>query len=483
MKTKDQLFIGRKKELKLLNDLLEKKISSLVVIKGRRRIGKSRLIQEFAKGNNFFAFSGLPPLKQTTQQSQRNEFTKQLSLQTNYPEVQVDDWNKIFLLLNKEIQNQKNRIIVLLDEISWMGSKDPDFLGKLKNAWDNHFKKNSKLILILCGSVSSWIEKNIISSTGFFGRITLKITLEEMSLSDSNTLMEAVGFKRSSLEKFMLLAIIGGIPWYIELINPAYSANENIQNLCFEKDGILVDEFKFIFHDLFKRRAKICQKIVTNLANGPLERNKLVKLLHYPQSGSLNEYLEDLLISGFIAQDHSWSIKSGQNITLNQFRLKDNYLRFYLKYIATNFNKINKNQFSNTVVSSLPNWNSIIGFQFENLILNNRHLIYTKLGIKAEEIVYDNPYFQHSTSKQQGCQIDYLIQTRHNTLFICEIKFSKTEIPFSIIKEIKTKINKLSLPKGFACLPVLINVNGTNESVCEANYFFKIINFSELLQN
>lgn len=477
----DSIFIGRKKELAALNDLLAKKIASLVVIKGRRRIGKSRLIQEFAKNKKFFIFSGIPPLQQTTAQSQRNEFTKQLSAQTSCPEVQVDDWNKNFLLLNKEVQSQKSSIIVLLDEISWMGSKDPDFLGKLKNAWDNYFKKNPKLILILCGSVSSWIQKNIINSTGFFGRIALKCTLEELSLPESNALIESIGFKRSSFEKFMLLAITGGIPWYIELINPAYSANENIQKLCFEKDGILVDEFKFIFQDLFKRRANICKKIVTNLAKGPLERSKLITLLKYPKSGSLNEYLEDLLTSGFISQDHIWSIKSGLSITLNRFRLKDNYLRFYLKYIATNLDKINKNQFSNTITSSLPNWNSIIGFQFENLILNNRHLVYQQLGIKPEEIVYDNPYFQRNNSKQQGCQIDYLIQTRHNTLFVCEIKFSKTEIPFTIVNELKTKISKLVLPKGFACLPILININGVNESVHEANYFFKIINFSDLL--
>ena len=174
------LFTGRQRELRLLNDLLEKKVASLVVIKGRRRIGKSRLVEEFARNKPYYVFSGLPPSEQTTAQSQRDDFAKQLSIQTHLPELMADDWGKLFLLLAEKIKTQ--RAIILLDEITWMGSKDPDFLGKLKNAWDLYFKKNPNLILILCGSVSVWIEKNIISSTGFFGRIALKITLEELSL-------------------------------------------------------------------------------------------------------------------------------------------------------------------------------------------------------------------------------------------------------------------------------------------------------------
>ena len=138
-------FVGRKHELSLLNDLLEKKVASLVVIRGRRRIGKSRLVQEFAQHKKYYVFSGLPPTNNTTAQSQRDEIARQLALQSDIPEVKVDDWSKLFLLLAKEVK--KGRAIILFDEISWMGSKDPDFLGKLKNAWDLYFKSNPKRIL------------------------------------------------------------------------------------------------------------------------------------------------------------------------------------------------------------------------------------------------------------------------------------------------------------------------------------------------
>jgi len=422
----------------------------------------------------------LPPTKQITAQSQRDEFARQLSIQTGLPEVKADDWSKLFLLFANKIK--VGRGVVLFDEISWMGSKDPTFLGQLKNAWDLHFKKNPNLILILCGSVSVWIEKNIISSTGFFGRIALKITLEELSLSECNELLQKIGFHRSLIEKFHLLSITGGIPWYIELINPKYSAEENIRQLCFEKDAALVDEFKFIFHDLFGRRRKICKKIVEHLAKGPAEYADIVAALHYHSSGSLSEYLDDLVTSGFIQRDYTWGLKSGKDSRLSQFRLSDNYVRFYLKYIAPRLNKIKKNQFAQFSLSSLSNWDSVAGLQFENMVLNNRKEIHALLGLKDDEILADNPYFQTKTTKQQGCQIDYLIQTRYNTLFVCEIKLLKSVVDGSIIQEMKEKIAKLAIPKGYACLPVLIHVNGVSDSMLDAQYFFKILDFSQLLE-
>jgi len=474
------LFVGRKRERRLLLDLLEKKVASLVVIKGRRRIGKSRLVEEFAKDKPYYVFSGLPPNEYTTAQSQRDDFANQLSIQTGLPEIRADDWSKLFLLFADKIKT--GRAIILFDEISWMGSKDSTFLGKLKNAWDLHFKKNPNLILILCGSVSVWIENNIISSTGFFGRIALKITLGELSLSECNELIQKIGFNRSVTEKFHLLSITGGIPWYIELINPKYSAEENIKRLCFEKDGILVDEFKFIFHDLFGRRGEICKKIVEFLAKGPAEYADIVTALDYHNSGSLSEYLNDLSISGFVRRDFTWGLKSGKDSRLSQFRLSDNYVRFYLKYILPRLNKINKNQFSRFSLSSLMNWDSIAGLQFENMVLNNRKEIHALLGLKDDEILADNPYFQNKTTKQQGCQIDYLIQTRYNTLFVCEIKLLKNQADLSIIQDMKEKIAKLAIPKGYACLPVLIHVNGVSESLVDAGWFYKIIEFSQVLE-
>lgn len=468
-------FVGRKAELQELDKLLEKTTASLAVIKGRRRIGKSRLIAEFAKKHRFLSFSGLIPEDDTTAQSQREEFTRQLSLQLDIPGLKADDWGNLFYLLAKE--TNKGRVIILFDEISWMGSKDPDFLGKLKIAWDLYFKKNPKLVLVLCGSVSSWIEKNILSSSAFLGRISFKLTLEEFSLEECNLFFQRIGFKGSSYERLLYLSLTGGVPWYLELLRPKDTIIENITRLCFKKEAVLVEEFKRIFHDLFDSRSDIYKKIVEALSTGKLEYNEIIQKINYHSGGSLSAYLDDLLEAGFISRDYIWSLKSAQKSRLSQFRLSDNYLRFYLRFIEPNLDKISKNKFKNLNPSNLPAWNTVLGLQFENLVLNNREVIINALGINFEDIVMDDPYFQRKTTKQSGCQIDYLIQTKYKTLFVCEIKFSRNEIKSDVIAEVKEKLKRIKIPKGFSLCPVLIHAGDISNAVLDADYFVKIIDF------
>jgi AAA+ ATPase superfamily predicted ATPase len=471
-------FIGRSNELHNLELLLEKKVPSLVVIKGRRRIGKSRLVEEFSKGKSFYTFSGLPPTSKTTAQHQRDEFCRQMGEQLHLPGIIADDWGDIFNLFAKNILT--GRKIILFDEISWMGSKDPTFLGKLKTAWDTHFKKNPKLIFILCGSISSWIEENLISSTGFMGRITLQISLDELGFKESIELLEKIGFRGSIQEKLILLSVTGGVPRYIELINPNLSATENIRKLCFEPNGILTQEFDHIFHDLFGRRSKIYREFANFLASKPAEYQEISKAIHYSSSGPMSHYLSDLVMSGYLSHDLSWNIKLGKEGRISRYRLRDNYIRFYLKYISPHLKKIERGSFKNTSITSLPGWESITGLQFENLILNNRSIIHEMLKIHPEEIINDNPYYQKKTSKHPGCQIDYLIQAKYNRLYVCEIKFSKNPIPASVIHEVKAKIQSLAVPRGFSCIPILISSNGVTEDLREKEFFAKIIDFSAL---
>lgn len=306
---KSSPFVGRKKELESLSLLLTKKTASLVVVRGRRRIGKSRLIQEFGKNHRFILFSALAPTENTTDQSQRDEFMRQLSATTDLPEVQVDDWSKAFRLLSNEVKT--GRVIILLDEISWMGSKDPDFLGKLKTAWDLYFKQNPELILVLCSSVSFWVEENILSSTGFMGRISLTLTLKELSLPECNQLLIRLGHRLSAYDIFKILGITGGVPRYIEEFNAELSVDENIRRLCFTEGGVLFREFNDIFSDLFSKRSEIYKKLIELLIDGPLEYNSISNKIGLPKSGQLSEYLTVLTLSGFIARDYTWNLKSG----------------------------------------------------------------------------------------------------------------------------------------------------------------------------
>lgn len=123
-----------------------------------------------------------------------------------------------------------------------------------------------------------------------------------------------------------------------------------------------------------------------------------------------------------------------------------------------------------------------MGFQFENLVLSNRSLIHQALNLKPEEIISENPFYQHKSSRYPGCQIDYMIQTKFSTLYICEIKFSKNVVDSSIVNEVQKKIDSLKHPKGYSCRPVLIHVNGITEDVIENDYFVSIIDFSKFLE-
>lgn len=468
-------FYGRQRELSLLKELLEKRIASLAVITGRRRIGKTRLIDEFGKGLRKLAFSGLPPEEGISAQMERDHFAKQLEQQTGFRSLSNLDWDDLFWNLAQICH--KGRILLVLDEINWMAMKDPTFLGKLKTVWDMHFSKNPKLILILSGSMAGWIEKNILKSTGFFGRVTLELKLEELPLSTCNYFWGAKRDEISSYEKFKLLSVMGGVPKYLEEIHPELSSEENIRRLCFRKEGFLFREYDRICTELFAKRGAVYERILKRLSEGRATQEELFDSLEMEKSGVLSDYLEDLEMIGYTARENTWHIKEGKISPQSQYRLCDNYLRFYLRYIAPH-----KKAIELGAEPKLPTWYSIMGLQFENLVLNNRKSLFKLLNIPIEDVLIDNPYFQKPTQTQPGCQIDYLIQTRFQNLYICEIKFQKDEIPKGIVNEVKVKMENLTLPKGFSKRAVLIHVNGVADSLIESDFFAHILDFGALLK-
>ncbi|MBF8262715.1 MAG: hypothetical protein HW387_380 [Parachlamydiales bacterium] len=471
-------FIGREPEMARLKGLLSKRSASLIVVRGRRRIGKSRLLAEFGKEMKSFFFSGMPPVFKMNAQLQREEFANQME-RAGLPGVKPDDWGNLFWALSKH--TEKGKMLVVFDEISWMGGKDPTFLGKLKTAWDMHFSKNPHLVMALCGSISSWIEENILSSTGFVGRITIDLVLEELPLNVCNAFWRPKEKRIGAFEKFKLLSITGGVPRYLEEIAPELPAEKNIQNLCFTRGGLLVREFDEIFSDLFSRRSGSYKEIVTILADGSKELPEICKELKKSRGGLRNKYLDDLVMAGFVQRDFTWYLENGKEGKLSRYRLSDNYLRFYLKYISRNLSKIKKGDFSNFTLTNLPGWEGIMGLQFENLVVHNRSTVWKLLAISPEEVVMDGPFFQNPTRRQPGCQIDYMIQTRFQNLYLCEVKFSKNRIDKSVIKEMEEKRERLKMPRQFSVRPVLIHVNGVEDSVLDEGYFDQVIDFSHLL--
>jgi len=471
-------FVGRNNELQRLEDLSKSGRACLVIIKGRRRIGKSRLVEEFGKNKKFLPFSGLAPVKGVTAQDQRDAFSRQMTTLFNLPSFTFTDWGDAFLHLTRYLT--KKPTVILFDEISWMGSKDPTFIPKLKVWWDLILQNHPSVTLILCGSISTWIDKNIINSTAFFGRVSLYLELTELSIPQCKKLLNLQGFKGSDLDFFKILSITGGVPWYLEQIQTYQSADENIKRLCFEKNGLLVHEFDRIFNDLFSSRGEVYKKIIKILSQGIKSRANLQKILAYHPSGTLTRHLKALEICGFISKHRDWSLKTGKVGKSTLYRLSDNYLRFYIHYIEPNLTKIEQDSFLEVPLSSLPGWEPMLGFQLENLLLKNRTLLYQAIGIHAQDIVIDNPYVQKASGRKKGCQIDYLIQMHSNTLFVCEVKMRRRELGMEVIEAMKTKIASLALPKGFGISPVLFHLGPISDSLLSSRYFYRIIDVADL---
>ncbi|MEM9417414.1 MAG: ATPase, partial [Bacteroidota bacterium] len=335
--------------------------------------------------------------------------------------------------------------------------------------------------LVICGSVSTWIEENILKSTAFFGRINLTLALEPLTIPESHLLLKKVGFQGSTYDTYKLLSILGGIPWYLEQVSPGKTAEEIIHQLCFEKNGVLVLEFDRIFHDLFNGKGTSYRRILDALQEGTKTLAEIRHAIGFAHSGTLSHLIDHLITAGFVRKQQLWSLKTTQSRKQSLYRLCDPYMRFYLKVIAPQRHKIDRGGLKETVLSQLPGFETHMGLQIEQLLLQNRSLLLEAIGLAASTVVADGPFRQSKTTKQRGCQIDYLVQTATHNLFVCEFKFKRRELGVTIIDEVKERIAALKVPKGFAVVPVLLHLGGVSSTVATDAYFYRIIDIADFL--
>lgn len=473
------MFWGREKELERLRKLLQKNSSSLVVCKGRRRIGKSTLIAKFAEeAERFIEFQGLPPREGQTDQQQRDAFSKQLSKQSSLPEMNLDNWSQAFSLLYNSIGDEKT--VILFDEISWMAMKSKDFAGYLKIAWDTEFKRKPNVILVLCGSVSAWIENNIMKNTGFVGRVSLELQLTELSLQECNYFWDTRKERTSSREKLKLLSVTGGIPRYLEEIDYTVDADQNILDLCFQKEGLLFKEFRQIFDDIFSKETSIYKNIIRSLVEGDKTLSEVSEYVGQERGGRLGEHLENLIVSGFLMKYKVYkpNAKSANRSLL--YRLKDNYLRFYFKYIENLSDNIENGLYEKSSLPEIIALDSIIGLQFETLVLNNLSQVCQVMKIPLASIISCAPFRQKKTKALPACQIDLLIQTK-NSIYVCEIKFKKS-IGIETIDEVKKKLELFAKIKNKSIRPMLIYEGELSKQVINEDFFDCCIDFGTLLK-
>ena len=474
------MFVGREEQLEQLKALWRKPVASLVTCRGRRRIGKSTLIEEFARRNRvrFIKLEGVEPQPGVNNQTQLNAFAQQLAEQTGCEEAKLENWFKAFARLAK-VLNPREKTVVLIDEISWMGKYDVTFPGQLKYAWDNRFSKNPKLIMVLCGSVSSWIDKKILKSKGFVGRPSLNLLVPELSMRECAAFWRRGGCRASTTDIIDVLSVVGGVPKYLENIDPGLSADENVKRLCFTPGALLVGEFDEIFNDALDAQLGLKKRILVALGDGKKSPTEIADALKLANNGHLSGYLNAPETAGFIAKDTGLNPCTGKMSNVVRYRISDNYTRFYLKFIEPNRELIRKGTFTFASLAQLPGWDAMLGLQFESLIYNNLREIIHRIGLDHALILSAAPYFQNPTARTAGCQIDLLVQTRRMQYAI-EIK-RRDSIGEWVVSEVEEKLSKFNTSRSVSVVPVLVYDGNLSKRVQADGYFGWIVSASELL--
>ena len=359
-------------------------------------------------------------------QDEIDHFMESLDLATGCGVRKVERWLQAFAALDGQIDDTK-RTVVLLDEISWMGKYDPLFPGVLWKAWETMLHRHDRLIVVICGSVSSWIQKNILGNTGFAGRLSRNYVMTELPLSDCVQFWGEAASRVSPRELFDVLSVTGGVPRYLEEIDPGLSADENIRRMCFEKGGELFRDFDSIFSPLLGEDVRTKTDVLAALVAGPKSGVELADCLGADNNGRFAGLLRDLKEGGFIDDDPGKNPSTGAERRVFKYRFRGNYTRFYLKYVLPRKSEIKRGVFQYASLEQLPEWDAIRGLQFENLIVNNCQALFPFLHIGNSIIESAAPYCNARAvrgSKKKGVQIDLLVQTAC-TAHVVEIKRMK----------------------------------------------------------
>ena len=467
------MFIGREEELKLLDALWGRDSGVLVTCRGRRRIGKSTLIEEFAvrSAARFISIEGLAPHKRMTDAVQRRRFCEKVAEYAMRSTEECETWSLAFAQLDGLLSGAE-RTVVLLDEISWMGGWNPDFPGYLKEAWDKRLRKHPNLVFVLCGSVSAWIVENILNSTGFVGRNSLDMELKELSVRNSVQMWGDSASRMSTREKLDMLSVTGGVPKYLEEVRPSLSVDENVRRMCFMPNGILFREFDETFNQVFGRKAKVRGKVLRELVDHPKTVADIAAKGGTSVCGAYSRTLEDLCRAGYVMRDDGLNPLSGRAIKCARFRVSDNYVRFYLHYIEPRRDAIARRLFEFSSVEQLPGLQVFYGLQFENLVLNHVNDLFPLLGLDKSLVLSAFPYVQAQTKRHRGCQIDLLIQTQR-TLMVVEIKRCK-EIGYEVVEEVDEKLKHLAYDRSLSVRTALV-YDGRLSPRIEADRFFDFI--------
>ncbi len=431
-------LIGRTKEREIIRELLESRRSEFLAIYGRRRIGKTFLIDQSCGSNPIFTLTGLhhAPLKEQLQ-----NFTLSFQRQTKQFTTQPANWLEAFQVLIQYLEGIKTdeKKVIFIDELPWLSTPKSNFLGSLEHFWNAWASKKSDILLIICGSAASWMIENIVRNKGgLHNRITQSIALKPFNLQESELLLRKNGIGLTRYQIAQLYMITGGVPYYLMAVKKGKSLDQIVNELCFSKDGLLRNEFEYVLKSLFDN-AENHLKVINVLSekNSGLTRTEILEKTGLSNAGSSTKILEELEESGFINKYTPIYKKNKDTL----YRVMDYYTNFYIQFIE------NRKTTTNTFLSitKLPNWAVWQGLAYESICLQHIAEIKQKIGISGVN-TQEASWLKKGNADEKGTQIDLLIDRDDAIINICEVKFANDY--YSISKEYAQQLrSKISIFK------------------------------------
>ena len=414
------VMIGRKKELVLLKKAYESKESQLVAIYGRRRVGKTYLVNEAF--NHAFAFhhSGL---KRGGLKAQLKQFRLSLRQQGHWDCPTLNDWQEAFFELGNFLAGQpEGRKVVFLDEMPWMDTFRSNFLMAFEGFWNGWAVFRTDILLIVCGSATTWILKKIVHSReGLHNRLSERIRLEPFTLHECRQYVEDAGLgfdRRQIAECYMAL---GGVAYYWSLLVKGLSAEQNINRLFFIEDEGLCDEFEELYSSLFKNPG-LYKSIILALGKKRygLTRDEILAEIGKPSGGDVTRCLEELEECGFIRKYHVVGAKKRGSL----YQLIDNFSLFHMQFASAN-RSFPDNCWTAYVPEGTKNaWR---GLAFERLCLEHVRQIKEALGISGVAVEVYAWRQQGTAPGHPGVQIDLLLDRKDGIINLCEMKYTNGE--------------------------------------------------------
>lgn len=427
-------LIGRSTEQRLLQQLLDSKQAEFLTIYGRRRIGKTFLIREFFQKQKVVFFNSTGS-KDGSLKEQIEHFTEEIA-RVFYGGAKLVfevNWDKAFKVLTTAIANvsKRKKVVLFLDELPWMATKNSKLLTTLEYYWNHHWSRDDRIKLIICGSSASWIVDKIINNKGgLHNRITKQIQLLPFNLGETKEFLDVQGIRLTHHQITQLYMITGGVPYYLTYINKNMSLAQNIDILSFSKDGLLVKEFDNLFASLFDNY-ELCTQLITMIAKHKygLAQEELFKRIDRSIKGKLGiDKLRELESAGFIIRLKPY-LHSKRGI---YYKVIDEYTLFYLDWIkpiqSSLSHKINMHGYF-TQQQNTPHWHNWAGYAFEAICY--KHLTQIRNALKLDVSVIPATWRTNADKTNiEGAQIDLLFDRKDDAITICEIKF--TNKPFCI---------------------------------------------------